>query len=93
VPTGIFFVTQGNAEAGIANLSKAIALDQLNPVAYTRLAVALQYAHRYRESIEASIALDFNQNMPTSICGACLSCSPETSTRRASHARQRRPAG
>jgi len=61
--SGVFFVTQGNAEAGIANISKAIALDQLNPVAYTRLAVALQFAHRYRESIEASDrALDFSPN-------------------------------
>ena len=62
--SGIFFVTQGHADAGIANLRKAIALDQLNPAAYTRLAVAFQYAHRYRESIEASNrALEFNQNI------------------------------
>lgn len=52
--SGIFFVAQGHAGTGIANIRKAIALDQLNPAAYTRLAVAMQYAHRYGEAIEAS---------------------------------------
>jgi TolB-like protein/Tfp pilus assembly protein PilF len=61
--SGIFFVGQGHTEAGIAGIRKAIALDQLNPAGYTRLAVAMQYAHRYGESIEASDrALGFNPN-------------------------------
>jgi TolB-like protein len=61
--SGVYFVTKGRAEAGIGNIRKAIALDQLNPGAYTRLALALQYAHRYREAIEASNrALQLNPN-------------------------------
>ena len=59
--SGVFMVAQGRAESGLANIRKAIALDQLNPAGYTRLALAMLYARRYRESIEASErALEFN---------------------------------
>jgi TolB-like protein len=61
--SGVYFVTRGRAEAGIGDIRKAIALDQLNPSAYTRLALALLYAHRYGEAIEASNrALQLNRN-------------------------------
>jgi TolB-like protein len=61
--SGVYFVTRGRAEAGIGDIRKAIALDQLNPSAYTRLALALLYAHRYREAVDASNrALQLNRN-------------------------------
>jgi tetratricopeptide (TPR) repeat protein len=61
--SGVFFVTMGRTDGGLSNIRRAIALDQLNPSAYARLSVALSYAHRYRESIEASNrALQFDAN-------------------------------
>jgi TolB-like protein/Tfp pilus assembly protein PilF len=59
--SGTFFVTQGRAEAGLANIRSAIALDQLNPEGYARLSIGLTYAHQYREAIEADErTLQFN---------------------------------
>ena len=58
--SGVYFVTMGRADAGLANIRRAILLDPLNPAAYSRLSNALSYAHRYRESIElAERALQF----------------------------------
>jgi TolB-like protein/Tfp pilus assembly protein PilF len=51
---GVYFTTMGRADAGLSCVHKAIALDQLNPVGYARLSLALTYAHKYREAIEAS---------------------------------------
>jgi TolB-like protein len=61
--SGTFFVTMGRTEAGLSNIRKAIALDQLNPGGYARLSVALTYAHRYSDAIEAADrALQFDAN-------------------------------
>ena len=61
--SGTFFVTMGRAEAGLANIRSAIALDQLNPEGYARLSIGLTYAHQYREAIEADErTLQFNPN-------------------------------
>ncbi|HEY4972327.1 MAG TPA: hypothetical protein VII41_01895, partial [Steroidobacteraceae bacterium] len=51
--SGVFFATMRRAEAGLSAIHRAIALDQLNPAGYARLSIALTYAHRYRESIDA----------------------------------------
>ncbi len=59
--SGTFFVTQGRGEAGLSNIRRAIALDQLNPEGYARLSIGLTYAHQYREAIEADErTLQFN---------------------------------
>lgn len=59
--SGDFFATIGRFDAGIDNIRRAIALDQLNPEVYARYAIALSNAHRHRESIEAANrALQFN---------------------------------
>jgi tetratricopeptide (TPR) repeat protein len=59
--SGTFFVTMGRAEAGLSNIRRAIALDQLNPEGYARLSIGLTYAHQYREAIEAdNRTLQFN---------------------------------
>jgi TolB-like protein/Tfp pilus assembly protein PilF len=59
--SGVYFVTLGRTEVGLANVRRAISLDQLNPSGYERLATALFYAHQFRESVEASDrALQFN---------------------------------
>jgi len=50
---GVYITTMGRADAGLAAMRKAIQLDQLNPASYARLSIALSYAHRYREAIEA----------------------------------------
>jgi TolB-like protein/Flp pilus assembly protein TadD len=61
--SGVYFVTMGHTDAGLSNLRRAIALDQLNPAAYARLSVGLSYAHKYRDAIEAGDrALQFNAN-------------------------------
>jgi TolB-like protein len=61
--SGVFFATMGRVEAGLSAMHRAIALDQLNPVGYGRLSIALTYAHKYRESIDASNrALQLNPN-------------------------------
>jgi len=61
--SGVYFVETGRPEAGLSNLRRAIALDQLNPEAYGRLSIGLFYAHRYRQSIDAAErALQFNAN-------------------------------
>jgi tetratricopeptide (TPR) repeat protein len=61
--SGTFFVTMGRAEAGLANIRRAIALDQLNPEGYARLSIGLTYARQYREAIEADErTLQFNPN-------------------------------
>jgi TolB-like protein len=52
--SGVYFVTMARADAGLSNIRRAIALDQLNPDGYARLSVALSYAHKYRDAIEAS---------------------------------------
>src|SRR3984957_16889041 len=51
--SGRFFVTMGRTESGLANIRRAIAMDQLNPQGYALLSIAFTYAHRYREAIEA----------------------------------------
>ena len=59
--SGTFFVTMGRAVAGLANIRRAIALDQLNPEGYARLSIGLTYAHQFREAIEADErTLQFN---------------------------------
>jgi TolB-like protein len=52
--SGTFFVAMGRADAGLANIRRAIELDQLNPWGYGRLSIALSYAHQYREAIQAA---------------------------------------
>lgn len=51
---GVYFVTMGRTETGLASIRRAIALDQLDPNGYARLSIALTYAHQYREAIDAS---------------------------------------
>jgi TolB-like protein len=51
--SGVYSITMGRADAGLAAIRKALQLDQLNPGGYVRLSIALTYAHRYREAIEA----------------------------------------
>jgi tetratricopeptide (TPR) repeat protein len=61
--SGVFFATMGRVDAGLSGMHRAIALDQLNPVGYARLSIALTYAHRYREAIEVGDrALQLNPN-------------------------------
>jgi TolB-like protein/Tfp pilus assembly protein PilF len=52
--SGVYFVTMARTDAGLSNIRRAIALDQLNPEGFARLSVALSYAHKYRDAIEAS---------------------------------------
>jgi TolB-like protein len=52
--SGDFFAAIGRTDAGLANIQRAISLDQLNPVGYARLSIALSSARRHRESIEAA---------------------------------------
>ena len=60
---GVYVTTMGRTDAGLAAMRKAIQLDQLNPASYARLNIALTYAHRYREAIEAGErALQLNPN-------------------------------
>jgi tetratricopeptide (TPR) repeat protein len=59
--SGAFFTTTGRFDAGLANIRRAIALDQLNPRGYVRLSYALTDARRYRDAIDAADrALQFN---------------------------------
>jgi len=51
--SGRFFVTLGRTESGLANIRRAIAMDQLNPQGYTLLSFALYDAKKYREAVEA----------------------------------------
>ncbi len=51
---GVFLVNMGKTGTGIADVRKAILLDQLNPGGFARLAVALGNARRFQESIEAA---------------------------------------
>ena len=51
--SGRFFVTMGRTESGLANIRRAIAMDQLNPQGYTLLSFALHDAKKYREAVEA----------------------------------------
>jgi tetratricopeptide (TPR) repeat protein len=61
--SGVYFVTMGRTDPGLSAMRRAIALDQLNPVGYARLSVALTYAHQYRASNESSQrALQLNPN-------------------------------
>jgi serine/threonine-protein kinase len=52
--SGVYFATMGRTEAALSAMRRAMVLDQLNPVGYARLAVALTYAHQYRQAIDAS---------------------------------------
>jgi TolB-like protein len=52
--SGNFFVTMGRTDAGIADIQRAIDLDQLNPEGYARLSIALSYARKYRAAIDAA---------------------------------------
>jgi serine/threonine-protein kinase len=52
--SGDFFAAIGRTDAGLAEIQRAISLDQLNPVGYARLSIALSFARRHRESIEAA---------------------------------------
>jgi serine/threonine-protein kinase len=61
--SGNFFVTMGRTDAGIANIQRAIDLDQLNPEGYARLSIALSYGRKYRAAIEAANrSLQFGPN-------------------------------
>jgi TolB-like protein/Tfp pilus assembly protein PilF len=51
--SGRFFVAIGRTEAGLSNIRRAVATDQLNPRSYMLLGFALHDARRYREAIEA----------------------------------------
>jgi TolB-like protein/Tfp pilus assembly protein PilF len=51
--SGVYFATMGRTEAALSAMRRATALDQLNPVGYARLDVALTYARQYRQAIEA----------------------------------------
>jgi TolB-like protein len=51
---GWFFVDMGRADEGATMARRGASLDQLNPRAYRTLAIALDDAHRHRESIEAA---------------------------------------
>jgi len=60
---GSYFVAQGRVDAGLANIRRAIALDQLNGSAYGRYSTALYLTRRFRDAIEADErALQFNPN-------------------------------
>ena len=60
---GVFLVNMGKTDTGLANIRKAISLDQLNPGGFSRLSVALLSARRFQESIEAANrALEINPN-------------------------------
>lgn len=61
--SGNFFVTMGRTDAGVANIQRAIDLDQLNPDGYARLSIALSYGRKYRAAIDAANrALQFTPN-------------------------------
>jgi len=51
--SGRFFVVMGRTESGLANIRRAIAVDQLNPQGYSLLSFALYDAKKYREAVEA----------------------------------------
>ena len=51
--SGRFFVTMGRTESGLANIRRAIAMDQLNPEGYALLSFALHDAKKDREAVEA----------------------------------------
>jgi TolB-like protein len=51
--SGRFFVTMGRTESGLANIRRAIAMDQLNPQGYALLSFALHDAKKDREAVEA----------------------------------------
>ena len=44
--SGRFFVTMGRTDAGLANIRRAIAMDQLNPEGYALLSFALSDAQQ-----------------------------------------------
>lgn len=50
---GRFSVTMGRTESGLANIRRAIAMDQLNPQGYAQLSFALHDAKKDREAVEA----------------------------------------
>jgi TolB-like protein/Flp pilus assembly protein TadD len=52
--SGVYFVTMGRTDVGLASVRRSIALDQINPIGYARLSIALTYAHQYRASIDAA---------------------------------------
>lgn len=51
--SGRFSVSMGRTESGLANIRRAIAMDQLNPHGYTQLSFALHEAKKDREAVEA----------------------------------------
>ncbi|HEV7613663.1 MAG TPA: TIR domain-containing protein [Steroidobacteraceae bacterium] len=51
--SGRFSVTMGRTESGLANIRRAIAMDQLNPQGYTQLSFALHEAKKDREAVVA----------------------------------------
>jgi Tfp pilus assembly protein PilF len=51
---GLFIVNTGDAKEGLALLQRAIALDQVNPVVYSRLGNAMLALRRYDESTQAA---------------------------------------
>ncbi|GAC1672920.1 MAG: hypothetical protein NVS9B2_21090 [Steroidobacteraceae bacterium] len=51
--SGRFSVTMGRTESGLANIRRAIAMDQLNPQGYAQLSFALHDAKKDREAVEA----------------------------------------
>ena len=63
--SGRFFVTMGRTDAGLSNIRRAIALDELNPLGYALLGFALSDAKKYHEANEAidrSLQIDSNSS-------------------------------
>jgi TolB-like protein len=73
--SGRFFVTMGRTESGLANIRRAIAMDQLNPQGYTLLSFALYDAKKYREAVEAvnrALQIDADSSDLKNARGLCL---------------------
>jgi len=72
IRSGRFFVTMGRTEAGLFNIRRAIAMDQLNPEGYASLSYALSDARRYREAIDAidrALQVDANSSQLKNVRG------------------------
>jgi adenylate cyclase len=62
---GLFLVTMGRTQDGLAEVRKGAASDQLNPNVYSVLALSYQYARQYREAVEAAHrAIELNPASP-----------------------------
>jgi Tfp pilus assembly protein PilF len=63
--TGRFLVTMGRTDAGLEDIRRGVALDQLNPQSYALLSFALTDAKQYHESnaaLDRSLQIDANSS-------------------------------